>query len=433
MTVEVTWRGEPGYEERRTGPMFNARHPERYPAGVVRARGPADVAAAVRLAGARDLPVALRSGGHSWAGWGLRDGALLIDLGGLKDIAYDEDSGIVSAGPAVTGEELNAALAPYGRFFPGGHCPTVGLGGFLLQGGMGWNTRGWGWACERIAALDVVTADGEPRRVDDGDLLWAARGAGPGYPAAVTRFHLRTRPLPPVMAHTTLVLPPDAFAAAYAWFAEIQPKVAHSVELVLLGMRRDDPVVVLRGTCFADGWDEARTALDPLLTCPVIDRALERAVCAPTSLAEEYAEQIRENPPGHRYAADDAWVSAPAGAAAPALEPLFTALPTPSSYTLLYGMGPARDRPDMALSLETGLYLASYVNWAGPAEDALRTWPADQMRRIEPLTSGLFLADCDLSVREAPFMAAANRDRLERIRTEWDPAGRFCSYHFRAT
>jgi hypothetical protein len=24
----------------------------------------------------------------------------------------------------------------------GGHCPTVGIGGFLLQGGMGWNCRG---------------------------------------------------------------------------------------------------------------------------------------------------------------------------------------------------------------------------------------------------------------------------------------------------
>lgn len=39
----------------------------------------------------------------------------------------------------ATGKELNDALAVHGLFFPGGHCPDVGLGGFLLQGGMGWN------------------------------------------------------------------------------------------------------------------------------------------------------------------------------------------------------------------------------------------------------------------------------------------------------
>lgn len=56
------------------------------------------------------------------------------------------------------------------------------MGGFLLQGGMGWNARGWGWAAERIMAIDVVTADGVPVRADEtqnADLFWAARGSAP--------------------------------------------------------------------------------------------------------------------------------------------------------------------------------------------------------------------------------------------------------------
>lgn len=43
--------------------------------------------------------------------------------------------------------------------------------------------QNWGWACENIVALDVVTPDGEQIRVDaeqNSDLLWAAKGAGPG-------------------------------------------------------------------------------------------------------------------------------------------------------------------------------------------------------------------------------------------------------------
>lgn len=54
--------------------------------------------------------------------------------------------------------------------------------------------QNWGWACENIVALDMVTADGRLIRVDDqqnSDLLFAARGAGPGrVEASQTRTRL---------------------------------------------------------------------------------------------------------------------------------------------------------------------------------------------------------------------------------------------------
>ena len=113
-------------------------------------------------------------------------------------MSYDDDTGIVTAGPAVRGGlDLDPFLAARGRFFAGGHCPTVGLGGFLLQGGMGWNCRGWGWAAESIDAIEVVTADGEvavvrrvartptcsgpPGAPDPASSAWSPRsGCGPG-------------------------------------------------------------------------------------------------------------------------------------------------------------------------------------------------------------------------------------------------------------
>src|SRR5579875_3380149 len=200
-------RDEPGYEEARVGRVFNARRPARFPAAVLLAESDDDLVAGVRLAADRGWPVSIRSGGHSWAAWSVRDDALLIDLGRLRDMTYDDETGVVAVRPAVRGgEELAPYLAERGRAFPGGHCATVGLGGFLLQGGQGWNSRSRGWACESIVGLDVVTADAELVYADEqqnSDLWWAARGGGPGFPGLISRFHLQTYPLAPLMWQDT--------------------------------------------------------------------------------------------------------------------------------------------------------------------------------------------------------------------------------------
>ena len=129
--------------------------------------------------------------------------------------------------------------------FPGGHCPDVGLGGFLLQGGMGWNCRvrkpsytvidgaafadldlqNWGWACEYVIGIDVITSCGEIVRADseqNTDLLWAARGAGPGFPGLVTRFHLQTKPLPKVMKSSLYIYKLSQYQAVFDWALKVR-------------------------------------------------------------------------------------------------------------------------------------------------------------------------------------------------------------------
>lgn len=64
----------------------------------------------------------------------VRQQTLLIDLKGLNELSFDTETNIVTVSPAITGGDLNPYLSKFGRFFAGGHCPTVGLGGFLLQG-----------------------------------------------------------------------------------------------------------------------------------------------------------------------------------------------------------------------------------------------------------------------------------------------------------
>lgn len=129
------------YERARIGRVFNRRLPDRYPIAVVEAETEEHVVQAVQLAIQLNCRVSVRSGGHSWAVWSVRNEAILIDLGQMKHVELDEKTMVVSVSPSTTGSVLNRYLSERSLMFCGGHCPDVGLGGFLLQGGMGWNCR----------------------------------------------------------------------------------------------------------------------------------------------------------------------------------------------------------------------------------------------------------------------------------------------------
>jgi FAD/FMN-containing dehydrogenase len=64
-----------------------------------------------------------------------------VGLENFRHLEFDDDSGISSVSPSVTSSELLLFLANKQRFFPAGHSGEVGLGGFMLQGGIELNTR----------------------------------------------------------------------------------------------------------------------------------------------------------------------------------------------------------------------------------------------------------------------------------------------------
>ena len=183
-----------------------------------------------RGAAARDaegMRIGVRSGGHSWAGNHLRDGGMLLDVSRLDAVEIDaarDDA--PRSGPGCRGNELLAALAEQDLFFPAGHCPGVALGGYLLQGGFGWNGRVHGPACMSVEAIDVVTAAGELVRADESSTptcFWAARGSGPGFFGVVTRFHLRLYPRPRHVANGVYLYPIDVLEEVFALGARDRP------------------------------------------------------------------------------------------------------------------------------------------------------------------------------------------------------------------
>ena len=438
-TGQLLRRGDAGFDAAAASRIFNQRRPPRRPAAVLRAADAADVAAGLRLAQAEGLRVAVRAGGHSWAAWSLRDDTLLVDLAAFTGLSYDDGSATVTAGPAVRGGvDLDPFLAGRERFFAGGHCPTVGLGGFLLQGGMGWNCRGWGWAAESVDAIQVVTADGDIAwcsETANTDLFWAARGSGPGFFGVVTAFRLRTRPRYRELTQTTYVYPASLAADVLGWLHHARHDVPSSVELVAVGITpplppevsQDGPVLVVDGVSF-DGGPQSLAALD---TCPVARKALVRKIAQPVTIGELRAEQVRANPEGHRYVVDNAYLTGEPDALIPALTPAFTGLPTAKSFSLWFDLAhlPGRPLPDMALSVQSDLYFATYVVGESPSQDGrCRTWVDDTMRRLGPFSAGCYLGDSDLNVRSGRFMSDAAWDRFRRIRAARDPGRLFVGY-----
>ena len=411
------------------------RVPDRYPDVIVQAVDADDVVATVRYAKANNKKVTIKSGGHSWAANHLRDGAVLLDVSRLKQTAIDPEKNVAVVGPGKGGSVLAGELDELGLFFPAGHCKGVRIGGYLLQGGYGWNSRVYGPACESVLGLDVVTADGEKLYIDADhhpDLYWAARGSGPGFFAVVTAFHLKLYPKPAVCANALYVYSADYIDEVYTWARSVSADVDRRVEFQILMSRAmpflglDEPCLTVVGPVFADSEQEAADALAFLETCPVREHALLAVPCAPTDLEFAYQGVMSNYPSGYRYATDNMWTSASAEELLPGIRRIFETMPPHPAHLLWLNWGPSPQRQDMAYSLEDEIYLAMYTVWKDPADDdKYSDWARSNMAGMEHLQTGVQLADENLGERPAKFMTDDNMAKLDRIRDAYDPDGRF--------
>ncbi|OJJ47361.1 hypothetical protein ASPZODRAFT_151852 [Penicilliopsis zonata CBS 506.65] len=434
--MQIVRHSAPGYEEARIGRVFNARRPSRYPLAVVMARNTADVIEAVQLAIRSNCRVAIRSGGHSWAAWSVRDNSVLIDLGEFKTLQVDPAALRARASPSITGKELNGRLVhEYGLMFPGGHCPDVGLGGFLLQGGMGWNCRGWGWACERVEAVDVVTANGDLvhcNKDEHADLYWAARGAGPGFPGVVVQFHLSLIKNP-VFRSSGYLYPICEYRRAFDWILSLTPGYDADTEITVVAQYpegREELCLFILLVCMKPTAEEAEQALLPAQQSRP-DGTVEEWFCKEDSLHAQYENQGKANPDGHRYCADNAYLANETADVAAVLEEAFTTLPHRKAFALWYAMDPCSRRPlpDMALSLHSDHYFALYTVWEDATDDERCTaWVQGVMQRVASHSVGAYLGDSDFQARQTQYWSEENTQRLTAIRRKWDPEARICGY-----
>jgi FAD/FMN-containing dehydrogenase len=437
-SAEHFFRGTDGYEASRRATVWNGLVPDRFPDVIVHARNVGDVVAAIRYARVNGYQVGIRSGGHSWAASHLRDGGLLLDVSRLDHCSVDTDRMTAVVGPGKKASVFAVELDSHGLFFPAGHCEDICLGGYLLQGGYGWNSKVLGLACESVLGLQVVTADGEPIYCDAenySDLYWAARGSGTGFFGVVTSFTLRIHPRPPVLGTCLYVYPIEVADDVFSWGRAISSEIDERVELQILTARSfpqfglDHPAIAIASPVFAESEEQAEKALAVLGTCPVVDQAIAAVSYAPTTLADWYAAVMTNYPTGHRYVADNMFTSASAEELLPGIRKIIETMPPHPSHFIFTGWKPSTDRRDMVFGLDDEIYMALYTVWQDPAEDErYRDWAGSNMASMSDLATCIALADENLGRRPARFIADANMARLDKVRAAYDPDGRFHSW-----
>jgi len=186
VTGEVLRPDDAGYDDARR--IYNGLI-DRRPAVIVRCRTAPDVAAAIAFAREGGLDVSVRGGGHSVAGRALSEGGLMIDLSPMTSVEVDTRRRTARAGAGATWGRFNDATAEHGLATTGGVVSTTGIAGLTLGGGFGYLMGRYGMAADNLVAVDLVTADGEQRTVDeehDPDLFWALRGAGANFGVATS-------------------------------------------------------------------------------------------------------------------------------------------------------------------------------------------------------------------------------------------------------
>jgi len=214
---------------------WNSRFDAVLPQAIVRCATARDVAETIAFAGRYGIELAVRSGGHCFAGHSTGPG-VVADVSPMRSVRVDGDVAAIGAGARLG--HVYDRLEELGRTIPGGTCPSVGVAGLTLGGGLGILGRRYGVTSDRLTAAQVVLASGEIVDCDErrhSDLFWALRGAGAGNFGIVTSLSFRTVPVPADTWSMRATWPAAAAAevidAWQHWAPAVHDEVAASLKI----------------------------------------------------------------------------------------------------------------------------------------------------------------------------------------------------------
>lgn len=429
--------GAADYDTART--IWNAMI-DRRPALVARCQDAADVVAGVNFARERGLPLSIKGGGHNIAGTAVGEG-LMLDLSPLREVRVDPVSRTAAAQPGCLLSDVDRATQEHGLAAVLGFISGTGIAGLTLGGGFGYLTRRFGWTCDNVLSMEVVTADGQvvtASETENPDLFWGLRGGGGNF-GVVTNFTYNLHPVGPEIIAGAVVWPGADATAVLDMYRELTAN-APPEQTVVAVLRKAPPApwlpadihgkpIVALFVCDTGplAGAEARAAAIKSFGSPVGDILQRRSYVAQQSLIDG------TQPNGRR----DYWKSE----YLPRLEPeLLTRyidnasrMVSPFAGMTLFPIGGRlNELPEDHSAVgnrDAAFVLAIAAGWERAEDDAANiAWVRETWRDMRRFSTGgtyvnfLTEEDGDDRIRAA---YRGNYERLIDVKTRWDPDNLF--------
>ena len=387
-----------GYDETRQ--IWNAMI-DRRPGLIARCTGTVDVVQAVRFARKHQLLVSVRGGGHNIAGLAVCEGGLMIDMSLLRGVWVDPVHRTARAQAGCTLADLDRETQLHGLAAVLGFVSATGIAGLTVGGGFGYLSRRYGWTCDNLLAMEVVTADAKVLRVsadENADLFWALRG-GSGNFGIVTSFEYPLYPVGPEILGGAIAWRGDdakQVLEAYREFSATAPRELTTVAVLRIAPPapwlpkevHGKPIAAIF-VCHSGRIEDGEKLLAPLrkVGSPVADIVTRRPYTQMQSLLDA------TQPKGRRYYWKSHYLASVSREAVALAVEHAARIQSPHSAVVLFQIGGALNELPAGHS-PAGNRDAAYVlnitaSWEKPQDDAASIqWARDCFEATRPCSTG---------------------------------------------
>ncbi|KAM0127280.1 hypothetical protein ACHAP3_008848 [Botrytis cinerea] len=217
---KLSYPGSAGYSFGQTTYWSNFQL-ETNPTCRVQPGKPVEVSATLMILEFANCKFAVKSGGHAaFTAASNIDGGVTIDMRAFNTLAISSNKETMTVGTGNRWQAVYDYLVPKGYIAVGGRVGDVGVGGYILGGGLGFFQGRYGWACDQVKSFEVVLTSGlvvTASATKNTDLFWALRGGGNNF-GIVTNFEIN------------IFAGGDIFAGFYVTAAETSLDVYKSFE-----------------------------------------------------------------------------------------------------------------------------------------------------------------------------------------------------------
>jgi FAD/FMN-containing dehydrogenase len=415
---------------------------DRRPGLIVRCTGTADVQHALRFAKQHRFLLSVRGGGHNIAGLAVCDGGLMIDLSLMRGVSVDVKGRTARAQGGCTLADVDRETQVHGLAAVLGFVSATGIGGLTVGGGFGYLTRRFGYTCDNLVSMEVVTADGQVQRAaadENAELFWALRGGGGNFGTA-TSFEYKLHPVGPEILGGAVVWRGEDAAQVldfYRRFTATTPRETTCVAILriappapwLPAELHSKPIVAVF-VCHSGAIEDGEKTLVPLRSFgkPVADIITRRPYAQMQSLLDA------TQPKGRRYYWKSNYLAEIHPNAIAAAVEHAAHIPSPHSsiafFHLQGALGELSTDHCPAGNRDTAFVLNIASSWDNAADDtANQRWARDCFAAMAPYsTGGTYINFLNAEEGRERIEAAYGRQNLQRLaqlKQKYDPDNLF--------